>query len=105
LLLTLRVVNVRLGTGRVAQARAAALALGPVVAAFGLCVATWAPRPGVAVPVTIALVGATYFFETLAPLFDLHEAVLNLSIFHLYGKPLVEGIKWGGLLALSAAAV
>jgi ABC-2 type transport system permease protein len=104
-LLTSAATNVSLDAGRVVQALAAALPLGPVVAAFGLCVATWAPRPGIAVPVTIALVGATYFFETLAPLFDLPEAVLNLSIFHLYGKPLVEGIKWGGLLALSAAAV
>ena len=32
---------------------------------------------------------------------ELPEAVLDLSIFQLYGRPLTEGIKWGwiGLMA------
>ena len=69
-LLTAAAANVRLDAGRVVGGLASALPLGLLVAAFGLCVATWSRRPGVAVPVTIALVVAMFFFETLAPLFD-----------------------------------
>jgi ABC-2 type transport system permease protein len=104
-LLTAAFVNISLDPGRVVAGLIAALPLGLLVAAFGLCVATWAERPGIAVPVTITLVTVMFFFETLAPLFDLPEAALNLSIFYLYGKPVVEGIKWGGLLASTIAAL
>jgi ABC-2 type transport system permease protein len=104
-LLTAAVSNLSLDAGRVLAGLVAAVPLGLLVAAFGLCVATWSPRPGPAVPVTIALVVLTFFFDVLAPLFDLPEAALNLSIFHLYGKPVLEGIKWGGLLAACAGAI
>jgi ABC-2 type transport system permease protein len=51
------------------------------------------------------VVALMFFFDTLAPLLDLPEAALNFSIFHLYGKPLVEGIWWGGLAVACAAVV
>ncbi len=88
---------------RVWQALAASLPVALVVAAFGLCIATWLKRPGAAMPITIAVVVAMFFLELFAPFLGLPEAALNLSIFHLYGKPMVAGIEWGGMLALIAA--
>lgn len=56
-------------------------------------------------PLTIAVVVAMFFLEILAPFLGLPEAVLNLSIFHLYGRPMVGGIQWGGMLVLIAATL
>ncbi|HEX9987212.1 MAG TPA: ABC transporter permease subunit [Chloroflexia bacterium] len=97
--------GVTLDTSRMWGALGASLPLGMVVAAFGLCVAAWLKRPGVAMPVTIGIVVAMFFLELFAPLLGLPDAVLNLSIFHLYGKPMIQGIQWGGTLALVAATL
>lgn len=104
-LLAAAVWNVNLDAGRLIAALAAALPLALLVAAFGLAVATWLPRPGGALGITIALVVVMFFLEILVPIFDLPEWVRNLSIFHLYGRPLVEGIQWGALSALIAGAL
>ncbi|HYP39752.1 MAG TPA: ABC transporter permease, partial [Chloroflexia bacterium] len=97
--------GVTLDTSRMWGALGASLPLGMVVAAFGLCVAAWLKRPGAAMPVTISIVVAMFFLELFAPLLGLPDAVLNLSIFHLYGRPMIQGIQWGGTLALVAATL
>jgi ABC-2 type transport system permease protein len=97
--------NVALDTGVVAQALLAAVPIGLVVAAFGLLVATWLERPGVAVPITIAVVVGMFFLQLFGPVFKLPEAVLNLSIFQLYGRPLTEGLEWGWIGLLTAVAL
>ena len=97
--------DVSFDMGRVWASLAAALPLGLVVAAFGLCVATWLKRPGAALPITIVVVVLMFFLETFAPLLNLPNAVLNLSVFHLYGKPMTEGVQWGSMLALVVAAL
>jgi ABC-2 type transport system permease protein len=97
--------GVTLDTDRMWGALGASLPLGMVVAAFGLCVATWLKRPGVAMTITISIVVIMFFLELFAPLLGLPDAVLNLSIFHLYGKPMLQGIQWGGTLALVAATL
>jgi ABC-2 type transport system permease protein len=76
-----------------------------LIAAIGLCLATWLKRPGAAVPITVAVVAAMFLLNLLGPALKLPEEVLDLSIFHLYGRPLLEGIKWGGMLALIGAAL
>jgi ABC-2 type transport system permease protein len=76
-----------------------------VILGLGLTIATWLKRPGLALPITSALVAAMFILDLFAPVFDFPEAVTNLSIFHLYGKPLTEGIKWGSTLILSTAAI
>jgi ABC-2 type transport system permease protein len=76
-----------------------------VVAAFGLCLATWLKRPGTAVPITIAIVVIMFFLEILAPILNLPTFVLNLSVFYLYGRPLTDGVNWGGTVALVMASL
>jgi ABC-2 type transport system permease protein len=76
-----------------------------LIAAIGLCLATWLKRPSAAVPITIAVAVVMFLLDLFGPALNLPDAILNLSIFHLYGRPLLEGIKWGGLLALVGAAL
>ncbi len=97
--------NVTLDTTRVGEALLAAIPVGLIVAAFGLLVATWLKRPGAAVPVTIAVVVAMFFLQLFGPVFELPEAVLNLSVFQLYGRPLTDGIEWGWIGLMTALAL
>lgn len=97
--------GLKLDAGRLIGSLAALLPVVMVIVAFGLCLATWFRRPSYALYITIALVAVMYFFEILARIFRLPDAALNISVFHLYGRPLTEGIKWGGLLALVAATI
>jgi ABC-2 type transport system permease protein len=76
-----------------------------LVSAFGLCAATWLPRPSIAVPITIAIVAAMFLLEVFGTLFRWPEEIRNLSIFHLYGRPLLEGIKWAAFTALTLATL
>jgi ABC-2 type transport system permease protein len=105
ILVTANVVNLELSTSRVIEGLLATMPVALVVVAFGLFLATWPNRPSYAMPITIAIVVVMFFVETLGPAFDLPEAVRNLSVFHLYGRPLVEGIKIGGVVALSIATL
>lgn len=59
-------------------------------------------KPGPVAPVLAALLAASYFLDLLAPLFSLPDAVRELSIFRLYGRPLLDGVRWGGLAAMLA---
>jgi ABC-2 type transport system permease protein len=97
--------NVTLDTTRVGEALLAAIPVGLIVAAFGLLVATWLKRPGAAVPVTIAVVVAMFFLQLFGPVFELPEAVLDLSVFQLYGRPLTDGIEWGWIGLMTALAL
>ncbi len=97
--------GVNLDSGRMVGALFATFPLALLVAAFGLCVATWQRRPLYAIPITGALVAIMFVFGTVAPIFDLPDWARSLSISHLYGKPLTEGIHWEGLFTLSAAAL
>lgn len=72
---------------------------------LGLAIATWLKRPGRTLTILSAIVALMFIMDLLGPVFKLPEAVSNLSIFHLYGKPLVEGIKWGGTTVLIVAVV
>ena len=59
-------------------------AVGYVLAAFG---------PAWAVSVTGGLVVISYFTDVLKDVFKIPETVSNLSVFHQYGRPLVEGLQ------------
>lgn len=76
-----------------------------VVLAFGLAVATWLKEPGAAVSITGGIIVVMYFIDLLGGFFTWPEAVRDLSIFHLYGRPLAEGLVWGNLAVLAAAAL
>jgi len=99
------ITDTRLDSGRVLGSLAVALPVGLVVAAFGLCLAAWLKRPSYALYISIGLITLMFFLETLAPIFNFPDAVRSLSIFHLYGRPLMEGIRWGGISTLVVAMV
>jgi len=74
-----------------------------IVLTFGYGVAGWRPRMVAgAVAGTLA---ASFFFDLLAPALDLPETVQKLSIFQLYGQPLVEGVSWGDTAVMLALIV
>lgn len=66
------------------------LALPPwIVVAFGYAIAGWRPR--LVSGVVAAALTASFFFDLLAPALDLPGPLRKLSIFQLYGQPLVAG--------------
>lgn len=92
-----------LDPGRVLTASAL---LWPFALAFGgLGVAVASRWPRVAVPFLAAFAVVEYFLGDLAPLFKLPDWVANLSVFHLYGNPIVAGLSWTPALAMAAVFV
>ena len=80
--------------------------LWPFALAFGgLGVAVASRWPRVAVPFLAAFAGVEFFLGDLAPLFKLPEWVANLSVFHLYGNPVVSGLSWAPSLSMAAVFV
>jgi ABC-2 type transport system permease protein len=72
------------------------------VVAFGFAVSAW--RPGAVAALTGSLVGVSFFLDALAPLFGWPDAIRRLSIFRLYGEPILSGVQWGNLATLVAAS-
>jgi ABC-2 type transport system permease protein len=104
LLVAAGLIGVELDTGRIVAATLGAAPVALVALAFGLALAAWLPRPGVAVGVTGALIIAMFLLTTLAPLFDWPEAVRRLSVFHYYGRPVLDGVAWPDMVLLLGAA-
>lgn len=50
------------------------------------------------------LIGLSYLLELLGTFFTPQKWLLDLSIFHQYGAPIVEGPRWGAWLLLTAVA-
>lgn len=71
-------------------------AVGYILAAFG---------PGWAVGVTAGLVILSYLSDLLGQAFKLPEAVVNLSVFRQYGRPLSEGLQWTPQLIMVALSI
>lgn len=97
------VAGISIDAGSMYVATALLLPLGLAVAAVGAVLAGWRPRAAVG-----ALVAATvvsYLVYQVAPLFRWPEWVADLSVFQLYGTPLVTAVFAGGLAALIGIAV
>jgi ABC-2 type transport system permease protein len=89
--------GIQLNAGDVLKASLLLLPFGLVFGALGLAVAGRFPRA--AVPVLSGFAVASYFLQQVGPFFKWPEAVINLSVFKLYGTPLVSGVYWPGLWA------
>ena len=72
-------------------------------AAVGAIGSAWWPRA--AVGVLGLLVFASYLDSGLGPVLGWPDWLLNLSVFQLYGTPLLSGIYWTGLWAMVAVVV
>lgn len=78
----------------------------PVATAFGAiggAIAAWLPR--IAIGVVSVLAVAAFFIQFLGPIFRAPHWVLNLSLFQLYGTPLIKPVFWEGFWALIAITV
>src|ERR1700694_3583487 len=79
----------------------ASLLLWPFALAFGgLGVAVASRWPRIAVPLLATFAVVEYFLGDLAPLFKLPDWVANLSVFHLYGNPVVGATSWTPALSM-----
>ncbi len=84
----------------------ASLLLWPFALAFGgLGVALASRWPRIAVPVLAAFAVLEYVLGDVAPLLQAPGWVANLSIFHLYGNPVVGVQSWTPALAMAAVFV
>jgi ABC-2 type transport system permease protein len=72
-------------------------------AAFGALLAGWRPRAAVVVLSTVTAI--SYLLFQLAPLFKWPVWVENLSVFQLYGTPLITAVSVGGLIAMLGIVV
>ncbi len=71
-------------------------AIGYILAAFG---------PGWAVAVTGGLVIVSYLTDLLDQVLKIPEALVKLSVFREYGKPLVNGLDWLVILVMLTLSV
>jgi len=72
-------------------------------AAIGAILAGRAPRAAVAVLTSLAFV--SFLITQLGPLLRWPDWALKLSVFSLYGMPLMGGVDWTGLWIMSAITV
>ncbi len=70
-----------------------------IVLALGFAVSSW--RPGLAAGVGGAFVALSYFASLLIPLLQLPGWLLNVSVFGLYGQPLVDGVDYAKVAAMA----
>lgn len=74
-----------------------------IVAAFGYGVAGWRPR--IVTSAVAAALAASFLFDVLAPALNLPESLRKISIFQLYGQPLIEGLRWVDLAVMLSLIV
>jgi ABC-2 type transport system permease protein len=97
--------DIPLETGRVVLGTALTLLVAFAFGGLGAAGAGWRPRLALGILATVAIVG--YFVQELAPLFQWPDWVANLSVYALYGSPVMGSIDWtreATLLAIGVAA-
>ena len=97
--------DISLGVGRVVVGTALTLLVAFAFGGLGAAGVGWRPRLTLGILAAVAIVG--YFVQELAPLFQWPEWLANLSVYALYGNPVMTSIDWAReatLLAIGAAA-
>lgn len=95
--------NVHIDLGRLALATALLVPVALSFGGLGAAISAWAPR--VAVTLLTALAAVAFFLQDLGPLFRWPDWLLNLSIFQLYGRPMVDSVYWNGFWGMVAIIV
>jgi ABC-2 type transport system permease protein len=62
-------------------------------------------RYGTLLGIVTAYVALGFLVEFLKALLNLPNWLISLSIFHLYGSPMTDGMNWGAFLGMTGAAV
>ena len=97
--------DISLEAGRVVVGTALTLLVAFAFGGLGAAGVGWRPRLTLGILAAVAIVG--YFVQELAPLFEWPEWLANLSVYALYGNPVMTSIDWAReatLLAIGAAA-
>ena len=87
-----------LDVGKMLSSAALLLPFGLTIAAVGALLAGWRPRVAVVTLSTITVI--SYLVFELGPLFRWPNWADNLSVFQLYGTPLITPVFVGGLIAM-----
>lgn len=98
-----RQIGVTLDSAGVLRATAMLVPFALTFAAAGAIASSWWPRA--AIGVLGLLIFASYFDSALGPVLGWPDWLVNLSVFLLYGTPLLTGIYWNGLWAMVAVVV
>lgn len=103
-LVTAATQNVALDDGKVVAAVGGILPIALVTGSVGYLLATWV-RANAVTGILGALLAGSFAVELLGGILNWPDWTQKLSIFTLYGNPLVKGLDWGNTLALLAVAV
>jgi ABC-2 type transport system permease protein len=95
--------GIPIDAGRLVGATALLVPFALTFAAVGALLAGWRPRAAVVVLSTITVI--SYLVFELGPLFKWPSWADNLSVFQLYGTPLITPVFVGGLIAMLAIVV
>ncbi|MBV8445621.1 MAG: hypothetical protein JOZ92_06865 [Candidatus Dormibacteraeota bacterium] len=102
-LLVASATHINVALGNLVVATALLLPFGLTFAAVGAVLAGFQPRVAVGVLATVSVV--SYLLFQLAPAFRWPNWAADLSVFQLYGEPLVQPVFVGGLIAMLAVVV
>jgi ABC-2 type transport system permease protein len=105
ILLCAQAIGFSLDAGRVALASLGMLPLELITASLVYALAGLMP-PGAIMGIMSVFLGISFLAEILKALLKLPDWVLNLSIFHQYGNPILDGLNWqtfAGMLLIAAA--
>jgi ABC-2 type transport system permease protein len=95
--------GITVDAGKLLTATALLIPFALTFAAAGAVLAAWRPRVTVVVLSTVAAI--SYLVFELGPLFKWPAWADNLSVFQLYGTPLITPVFVGGLIAMLAIVV
>jgi ABC-2 type transport system permease protein len=95
--------GISVDVGKLLGASALLVPFALTFAAIGAVLSGWRPRVAVVVLSTIAVI--SYLVFELGPLFKWPVWADNLSVFQLYGTPLITPVFVGGLIAMLAIVV
>ncbi len=90
--------------GRVAVASLAMLPLELITVSLVFALAGLIP-PGAVIGIMSVFLGVSFLAYLLKTLLKLPDWVLNLSIFHQYGTPLLDGLNWGAFVGMLLVAL
>ncbi|HEX6819962.1 MAG TPA: ABC transporter permease subunit [Ktedonobacterales bacterium] len=96
--------SLALDYGLVVEAAVGILPIALVVASVGYLLAGWV-HSGAVTGVLGALLALSFVVQLFGPLFSWPDWTQRLSLFALYGSPLIKGLEWGTMVALLAIAV
>lgn len=95
--------NFQLSSGDLASAGLGMIPLGLLTGALVYALAGWLGS-GTILGVVGGLVSLSFVGQLLQSILKLPDWVMNLSIFHVYGEPMTQGINWTGTIVMLALA-